>query len=405
MGTRSASKTSGPLAAHFDAVRTSLMAAGYAPSTVAGHLELLRLLDAACLREQVTSDGLTDAVVEELVQGRVAGGRLVTLRRMGPVLSCLRAAGTIPPATAAALDAAARLVADYREYLLTQRRLAAMTTKNRTELIARLLRAMTVRHGEGWDVSSLRTADLHAFVFDHASRATVAGTRTVAETLRCFCRFLFATGRTRTDLSGTVPAPAGFRQAQLPKSVDMTTADALLAACDRDTVVGLRDASVLTLMLRLGLRANEIACLRLQDLHWRTGEIEVHGKAGRRDRLPLPPDVGQALVAYLQQRPTSTSRAVFLRAVAPAGPLSRNGVVFIPRTASQRAGLPTVVGAHRLRHTAATSMLRSGASLREVGQVLRHHRDQVTSNYARVDRAALTPVARPWPQTAPRTGR
>jgi site-specific recombinase XerC len=312
----------------------------------------------------------------------------------------LRAAGTIPLATPAVLDASGQLVADYGEYLLTQRRLAALTTQHRTELSALFLRAMSARHGEGWDVSALRTTDLHVFVFDHAMRGTVAGTRTVTETLRCFCRFLFATGRTRTDLSGSVPAPAGFRQAQLPKGVDATTADALLAACDRDTVVGLRDAAVLKLMLRLGLRANEIACLCLQDLHWRTGEIDVRGKAGRRDRLPLPPDVGQALVAYLQRRPASSSRVVFLRAIAPAGPLSRNGVVFIPRTASRRAGLPTVVGAHRLRHTAATSMLRGGASLREVGQVLRHHRDQVTSNYARVDLTALTPVARPWPENA-----
>ena len=170
MGRRSASKASGPLVGHGDAVRASLTAAGYAPTSVSGHLELLRLLDEACQREGVTSGGLTDAVVEQLVRGRVAGGRLVTLRRLGPVLSCLRTAGTIQPATAAALDATARLVVDYREYLLTQRRLAALTAQSRTELIARFLRATTVRHGERWEVSSLRTADLHALVFDHASR-------------------------------------------------------------------------------------------------------------------------------------------------------------------------------------------------------------------------------------------
>jgi site-specific recombinase XerD len=388
----------GPLAAHASDVRRLLEAAGYAPATVGCHLQLLEVLDAGCQREHVSAENVTDEVVDRLVHGRVAANRPVTLRRMGPVLSCLRLTGAIAPEAPVTLDWAGQLVADYREYLLTQRRLAALTTQNRTDLIARFVRAMMATRGIGWDVGTLRTADLHAFVFDHATRATVAGTRTVAETLRCFCRFLFATGRTRTDLSGTVPAPAGFRQAELPKWVEFATANALLDACDRDTVVGLRDAAVLTLMLRLGLRANEIACLRLQDLHWRTGEIEVAGKGGRRDRLPLPPDVGQALVAYLQRRPSTDSRAVFLRAIAPAGPLSRNGVVFIPRSASQRAGLPQIVGAHRLRHTAATTMLRGGASLREVGQVLRHHRDQVTSNYARVDLAALTPVARPWPE-------
>lgn len=398
MSTRSSSKSSGPLAAHAAEVRARLEAAGYCTGAVGEHLQMLRLLDTACQRKRIKPIDVADAIVEQLVSGRSVGGRPVTLRRLQPVLLALRSVGAIPPATPAVLDARAQLVADYCEYLLAQRRLATLTVKNRGDLIGRFLRSMTALHGEQWDVSRLRTADLHTFVFDHASTHTVGGTRAAAETLRCFCRFLFATGRTRTDLSGTMPAPAGFRQSQLPKSIDLATANALLDACDRDTVVGLRDAAVLTLMLRLGLRANEIACLTLQDLHWRTGEIEVHGKAGRRDRLPLPPDVGQALVAYLQQRPANSSRAVFLRAVAPAGPLSRNGVVFIPRSASTRAGLPRVVGAHRLRHTAATAMLRGGASLREVGQVLRHHRDQVTSNYARVDLTALSTVVRPWPE-------
>lgn len=398
MGTRSSSRSAGPLVSHVGQVRAQLEAGGYCPGAVSGHLHLLRMLDAACQRNRIQPSDLTDELIGRFVQRWVVAGRPVTLRRLKPVLLALRFTGVIPPAAVGVLDVNAQLVEGYREYLLTQRRLAALTVQNRSELIARFLRTMTATHGDGWTVSALRTADLHTFVFDHASRATVAGTRTVAETLRCFCRFAFATGRTRTDLSGTMPAPAGFRQSQLPRSVDLATANALLNACDRGTVVGLRDAAVLTLMLRLGLRANEIACLRLQDLHWRTGEVEVHGKAGRRDRLPLPPDVGQALVAYLQQRPASSCRMVFLRAIAPAGPLSRNGVVFIPRSASERAGLPQVVGAHRLRHTAATSMLRGGASLREVGQVLRHHRDQVTSNYARVDLAALTPVARAWPQ-------
>ena len=398
MGTRSSSKSSGPLATHSDVVRAGLEAAGYRALTIDSHLRMLQLLDAACQRKRLKPPDVTDAILEQLVHGIVHEDRPVTLRRLRPVLGVLRSAGVLAPATPIELDRQALLLAGYREYLLTQRRLATLTVINRSDLISRFLRAMSRMHGNEWEVSQLRTADLHAFVFDHASTHTVGGTRTAAETLRCFCRFLFATGRTRTDLSGTMPAPAGYRQAQLPKSVDLRTAQALLDACDCSTVTGRRDMAVMTLMLRLGLRANEIACLTLQDLHWRTGEIEVHGKAGRRDRLPLPPDVGQVLVAYLQQRPASSCRAVFLRATAPAGPLSRNGVVFIPRTASTRAGLPQVVGAHRLRHTAATSMLRGGATLREVGQVLRHHRDQVTSNYARVDLTALTGVVRPWPE-------
>lgn len=397
MGTRSQGRAQGPLAGHVEVVTTGLLEAGYAPGTVAAHLQMLRLMDAACVREHVGLDGLTDAAIEGLLRGVSAAGRPVTLRRLGPVLGPLRAAGLVPSATPRELDARGLLVAEYGEFLRSRRRLAVPTVRSRVELADRFCRAMLAGHGPGWQVRDLRVEDLHGFLFEHASRCSVAGTRMVAETLRCFCRFLFAAGHTPRDLSGTVPAPAGFRQSQLPKAVDEATVAALLGSCDRSAVAGLRDLAVMTLMLRLGLRANEIACLRLEDLHWRTGDIEVAGKDGRRDRLPLPADVGQVLVAYLHARPKSPLRSVFLRAVAPAGALSRNGVVFIPRTASQRAGLPVVIGAHRLRHTAATRMLRGGASLREVGQVLRHYGEQVTSVYARLDLAALTPVARPWP--------
>jgi integrase/recombinase XerD len=396
MSTRSPAGAGGPLAVHTEAVRAVLVGSGYAPGTVAAHLLLLRLLDAACAREHVGLDGLTDAGIEGLLVGVAAAGRPVTLRRLAPVLTGLRAAGVIPASPPAPPDAAGRLVEAYLEFLLGQRRLAESTAQHRGELATRFLRATATTHGPGWDIGKLQVGDLHAFLFDYASRSSVAGTRLVAETLRCFCRFLFATGRTGTDLSGTVPAPAGYRQHQLPKGIEAATARALLDSCDPGSVVGLRDIAVMTLMLRLGLRANEIACLSLEDLHWRTGDIEITGKGGRRDRLPLPADVGAVLVTYLQARPVGVSRRVFLRAVAPAGPLSRNGVVMIPRDASKRAGL-AAVGAHRLRHTAATSMLAGGASLREVGQVLRHHGEQVTSVYARLDVAALAPVMRPWP--------
>lgn len=164
--------------------------------------------------------------------------------------------------------------------------------------------------------------------------------------------------------------------------------------------MGLRDFAILTVMSRLGLRANEIAQMRLDDIDWRAGELLVHSKGGATDRLPLPDDVGQALVAYLRRgRPATATRVMFLRARPPLGPLSRNGVVFVPRSASARAGI-AVIGAHRLRHTAATRMLQAGASLREVGQVLRHDRDQTTSLYLHLDREGLTSVVRCWPEAA-----
>jgi site-specific recombinase XerD len=170
-----------------------------------------------------------------------------------------------------------------------------------------------------------------------------------------------------------------------------------LASCDRRTLVGRRDYAVLLLLCRLGLRAGEVAAIGLQDIDWRRGEFQVHGKGSRLDLLPMPVDVGQAIVAYLRCRPRSRSRAVFLLAIAPYSPASSHTVSCIVRHACVRAGLP-VVHAHRLRHTAATELLRAGGSLPEVAQVLRHRKLETTAGYAKVDRRALRELARPWPE-------
>lgn len=378
----------GPLVAQIDSFQASLVEAGYAPSTVQAHVRLLRMLDARCVAGQVTAAELTEEVVARLLGSAPLG-------KSHPLLQHLRRTGVIVPAGITQPSPGGQLLADYADYLRSQRRLAPGTVTRRCEVIGRFL-SEAGGQKPGWDAATLGVEQLHGFLFGHASEWSVGTTRTAAEVLRCFSRFLFATGRSQTNLAGVVPGVAGYRQCQLPRAVDAATVAALLGACDPATVVGLRDTAVLTLMLRLGLRANEIATLRLADIAWRVGELEVTGKAGRRDRLPLPIDVGQALVGYLQRRPASTSRVVFLRAVAPRGPLGRNGVVMVPRDAAKRAGI-AVVGAHRLRHTAATGMLRGGASLREVGQVLRHHAGQTTSLYARVDLAALSQLVRPWP--------
>lgn len=171
----------------------------------------------------------------------------------------------------------------------------------------------------------------------------------------------------------------------------------MLASCNRGTAVGRRDLAVLTMLVRLGLRAGEIVALELGDVDWRAAEIVVHGKGNRRERLPLPADVGQALVDYLQAgRPPSDCRHVFLRSRAPHRALTSTGVCQIAIGAAHKAGLPPV-GAHRLRHTTATEMLRAGASLMEIGQVLRHRSVLSTAIYAKVDHRALRELARPWP--------
>jgi site-specific recombinase XerD len=216
--------------------------------------------------------------------------------------------------------------------------------------------------------------------------------------LRSLLRFLHVDGLVDQPLVQAVPSVAAWKLAGLPKALDADQVSALLASCDKATAVGRRDYAILVALVRLGLRAGEVASLCLDDIDWRRGELTVRGKGNRHERLPLPADVGQAVVSYLEAgRPaaTATGREVFVTVRAPHRELTRVTVTQVVARAARRAGLGRIY-AHRLRHTAATGMLRGGASLAEIGQVLRHHRALTTMTYAKVDIDALRALARPW---------
>jgi integrase/recombinase XerD len=223
------------------------------------------------------------------------------------------------------------------------------------------------------------------------------GAANVTAGLRAFLRFCHLKGLTPRSLVDAVPKVASWRLAGLPKAVDPETVKALLGACDRRTTAGRRDFAVLMLLARLGLRAGEVIALRLEDIDWRAGEILIRGKGPRLDRLPLPADVGEAVAAWLKRgRPRCSAREVITRVRAPHGPLTPPGIAAIVEAACLRAGVEHI-NAHRLRHTAATEMLRGGAGLAEIGQVLRHQSLFATAIYAKVDRAGLRQLASPWP--------
>ncbi len=217
-------------------------------------------------------------------------------------------------------------------------------------------------------------------------------------TLRSLLGFLHVEGLIAESLIGAVPSAASWRLSGLPRFLEDDQAQALLDSCDPQSVTGRRDLAILTLLLRLGLRAGEVAGLSLEDVDWRAGELVVVGKGRRSERLPLPVDVGEAISGYLRDgRPGSAlDRTVFIRIKAPHRRLSTGGITQVVFAAGQRAGLGRI-HAHRLRHTAATSMLRAGAPLAEIGQVLRHREALSTAIYAKVDRAALSSLSRPWP--------
>jgi len=294
------------------------------------------------------------------------------------------------------VDEAAEAVVDaYRNYELVERGLAEVTVVNSCHLVRQFLawRAATGRP----PLERLDAGELGDYVIHEARRLKIGAVRQTVTVLRTFTRFLFATGVSASDLSGAVPSVSGIRFDGLPKALEKEVVQALLASCVRDRPVGRRDYAILVLMVRLGLRAVEVARMELGDIDWRAGEIEIRGKGDRRDRLPLPDDVGRALADYLVHgRRATSSRSVFLAAAGPPVGMSPNAVVFVSRTASSRAGI-AVVGGHRLRHTAGTELLRGGASLREVGDVLRHSDRMTTSIYAKIDERQLRLAMRPWP--------
>jgi site-specific recombinase XerD len=216
--------------------------------------------------------------------------------------------------------------------------------------------------------------------------------------LRSLLRFLHVDGAIDRPLASAVPSVAGWSLSSLPKALGSDQVAALLTSCNRNASTGRRDFAILTLLVRLGLRAGEVAALSLDDIDWRRGEITVRGKGNRLDRLPLPDDVGRAIVEYLRHaRPRAAlGRTVFVLVHAPYRALTSTAVTTVVANAGRRAGIG-LIGAHRLRHTAATTMLHAGGSLTEIGQVLRHRRVLTTAIYAKVDWHALRLVARPWP--------
>jgi integrase/recombinase XerD len=290
------------------------------------------------------------------------------------------------------------VIARYSLYLRERRGVTPSTVRNYVGVACAFLSWREA--AGGLDLGRLDAAAVSAFVLVETQRSSVGSAKCLVTRLRAVLRFLHLEGEIPHDLTGAVPSVASWRLASLVKALDSRSLARLLRNCDRRTRVGRRDHAIITLLSRLGLRAGEVAALQLADIDWRSGELLVRGKGNRQERLPLPADVGEALAGWLARgRPRCESVFVFTRVRAPLGGLSPGAVSQIVRRACQRAGLP-VVGAHRLRHTAATEMLRAGGSLTEVGQVLRHRGRDVTSIYAKVDRLALTAVVQPWPGAA-----
>jgi site-specific recombinase XerD len=322
---------------------------------------------------------------------RTAGMRCVPgARGLDPLLDYLRHVGVLvaSPAPATPVEA---LVERYRTWLVADRGLAEATI----ERYVKLARTFLTRQVRG--VESLTGADIVAFLLAEAQRLSIGSVQGRVAELRSLLKFLHLQGLTPRSLATVVPPVAGWRDTGVPKAMRAEDVHHLLASCDRGDPIGIRDYAILMLVARLGLRSAEVARLELDDIDWRAGQIVLRGKASRQDGMPLPCDVGEALSDHLSQaRPPTPLRQVFLAAKAPTRPIPPGLVSDVTHRACDRAGLPRI-GAHRLRHTLATEMLRRGANIVEVSQVLRHRDLATTGIYAKVDFATLRGIAQPWP--------
>ena len=289
-------------------------------------------------------------------------------------------------------------VAEFASYLEAERSLSLSTIEQYAAHAAAFLK----EHFEvrSVDFSTIDSLDVSKYVQRTASKRSRKNAKLMCTALRALFRYARHQGFLTTQLDAAVPSVANWRLASIPYSLPAESVERILSSCNRETCIGKRDYAIILLLVRLGLRAGEIITLGLEDIDWRSGIITVHGKGSHRSQMPLPADVGEALAAYLQfGRPKSSSRKVFLSSQAPIRAFKRSGpVTALVHRAITRAGVTGAKsGAHQFRHSIATNLIRGGASLSEIAELLRHRTIDCTTIYAKVDLPALRTLALRWP--------
>ncbi len=397
-GTR---RKAGLLGPEVEGYRAWLTRRGYTPGTVRHMLK-----DLGQVGLWLSAEGLESAQFDEeraaafLATRRRAGQRRAAgPRAMVPMLTYLREAGVVP-AQVPSLSPLGELLGQYRMWMVQERGLAAMTVLRYENTARRFLQEQATNDEGKFEPAALAGADINAFLLRECGRVSAGSAKGRVAELRSVLRFLYLQGITPSRLGTAVPPVGGWRLAALPpRSVTAAEVQRLLDSVDRSCDVGVRDFAIVLLVARLGLRSIEIARLELRDVDWRAGELMVRGKGGRQDRLPLPVEVGEALVAYLScGRNPADARQLFLTCRAPRGPIRADLVGDVVERTCLRARLARV-GPHRLRHALAGELLRQGTGLLAISQVLRHQDLATTALYAKVDLAALRKVAQPWPGT------
>lgn len=393
----------GPLGLYLDHYAEQLRTDGYTRRSAGRALRIIVLFSRWLEGRQIHASKIAPHHITEYLQYRRRIGYqpylgdAPALTRMLKLLNNTRviASSDYQPA----LSPGEKLLMEYEVFLKKERGLA-LNTRISYLAYARKFVAESV----GKDLAKLpklHAADVIKHVQRHARKMKTRCAQLMTTALRSFLRFAHYRGDLALELASCVPSVASWSLATVPRSLPTAHVKRVLSACNRKSVVGRRDYAILLLLARLGLRSGEVARLKLDDIEWKSGSVTIHGKAGRADQLPLPPDVGQAIAAYLREgRPTiSGNRFLFVRTRAPiAGFKDQQSVGAVVKRALLRAGIVSPRnGAHQFRHALACEMLRRGCSLSEIGEILRHQKQNTTAIYAKVDLLSLRTLAQPWP--------
>ena len=391
---------SGPLSLFIPQYMALIRAQGYARGSQCHHSSLLVYFDAWLARRRRSLCQIDEALVENFLDPHVRAKWLhvsapATMRRL---IAMLRQLGVTPAAVGAPPTAAEEVRIKYQRFLVEERALSPATAVSWLRYVELLL---AEQFGDGaMELSALRASDITAFVQRHARRHGASYARKLVASMRSFLRYLHYKGLNHQDLAKFVPRVARWSLSSLPKHLPARDVKRVLDACNRRTAMGRRNYAILLLLARLGLRAGEVIRLTLDDFDWEHARMTVQGKAGRPAQLPLPADVASAIAKYVQRdRPRCADRAVFIRDHAPLVGLAKaNSIAKIVKTALKAAGVKSArQGAHLLRHSLATDLLLHGASLDEIGEILRHRSPDTTAIYAKVDLTALRSLAVAWP--------
>ena len=391
----------GPLVSYLDSFARHLDEQGFKRHLISRQIRVTATFSQWLAAEAVAAQDVTDEHLERFFQGprrqqSIQRGEYATLRRF---IDFLRELGVIHPLPHHRQATPIQQAVDsFTSYLRQERGLSEKTLIQYGPFIAHFL---FERFGHGAvEVAALRAGDVIAFIKQQATRLSPARAKVATTALRSYLRYLHACGAIQLDLVAAVPTVPNWSLSGIPQAITPDQLQAVFAHCPRNTAVGRRDYAILMLLARLGLRSSEIVALTLDSIDWEAGSMAVAGKGNQAASLPMPVEVGEAIADYVcHGRPTSNSRALFLRACAPIRGLgAQQTIATIVSAAIERAGIDTHHrGSHQFRHALATDLLRHGATLSEIGSVLRHRHTKTTNLYAKVDFAALRPLSLPWP--------